>query len=287
MYKKVKSEKRTIGVKETSVLELINTYEFQRRYREEWANTLSKRILNGRFRTGDIGVAILLYDERKKVLVNGQHQTGAVKKSEKSIDVMYAEYEVSSPEELSELYRSFDVYKGRTIGDLARSMAGALGLNIPQRIISLVITSIARREGKYQETKEVKIDLLPKYVNFATFYNSILTDNGIIRDGFVHMLRGAVGHAMVLTWEKSKEDSKKFWLKVRDGEELRKIDPEYVARDILVTHFISRGRGKTATQTMSDHEMTSRLIQCWNAFREGRKLDGTKYYMDKPIPKIV
>ncbi len=288
MYKFKKWETKIFEIEDALKMRNINTYECQRPFKMDWMRELSQRIIDGRFRIGNIAVAVKKYDNNARIEVNGQHQSEAVILCGKPIKVLYEEWDVFSPEDLSKLYRTFDTHAGRTLRDLARAEAGALDIQWPPHLLSLLITSAALREGKYHESKDAKVELLKKYIKFGDLMASILAVDGKKSNGHRHMNRGAVGYAMILTWEKSIEDSKKFWISVRDGENLRKDNPELKLRNYLmnVTVGVGRGAQHSITRVVPTHEMTYKCIQAWNAFRKNEPTD-LKYYLGKPIPKVI
>jgi len=260
----------------------LNTFPSQRRLNPRHVKKLEKEITEGTFRIGEIATAVEQFNGNKKVLMNGQHQLHAIINTGKKIKAVYEIYDVFTPTDLSLLFRKFDNNAIRTLSQKALVEARALDVNWSSRIISLVISSIQYKTKAIQLT-DSSIDSFKNYLKVGDFINSILTASEPMPK---HMMRGPVGHAMMLTYEKSQGDSLIFWSKVRDGEGLNKSDPAKTLRDFLMSTSVGYGRGASDIKLASIHEMTSKCITSWNAFRKGTKTD-LKYYSMKPIPKAL
>ncbi len=96
--------------------------------------------------------------------------------------------------------------------------------------------------------------------------------------------------SFVRTGRKNEEQAMLFWLRVRDGEELRKSMPEYRLRLFLMQVF--RGKKVEIRNTgkkVTEKEILAKSIQAWNAFRnrETMRSGELKYDPNKPIPEAV
>lgn len=292
MFTKIKSQKMELTPKIAERLLLLNTFEGQRQLRPWWVSELANRIRDGVFTCGHVAIAIYTNGsgEPEKFQVNGQHQCNGVLVANKSVDVMYEEYDCGTDmENVSYLYRQFDSHAGRSIDNLVKMELLALKLDWPVRIGQLVVRGASLLKGQEGAHKNHKIALIKAHIEHGNFVNNILTCCSADEKKFAttkHLLRGSVVHAMILTYEKSQKSAKDFWENVRDGEGLKKSQPEYVLREFLKDTSINRGRGATVfkNRTCSDHEVTSKCISAWNAYRRGEKTV-LKYFASKPIPK--
>jgi hypothetical protein len=79
-----------------------------------------------------------------------------------------------------------------------------------------------------------------------------------------------------------------FWKQVRDGEGLTRSMPSHKFREYLMTHNYGVGRGTQGApgHVVSFHEMVSKGVTAWNAFRKGKTTD-LKYFPGKPIPEAL
>jgi hypothetical protein len=261
----------------------LNTYPGQRKMRPQHIKRLVRKIQNGLFLTGDVAIAQENYNGRQRRLVNGQHQLTSVVITGKPIYAVVEEYACSTPEDLALLYRQFDRHGSRTITDIATPEAIARGIDWPKSIVKLVIHGATLKEGKRDEDPDDRVALLRKYIKAGNFINKLLTGNG---QG--HLKRSATIAAMLCTFERSQDASVKFWTKVKTGENLTKTMPTYKLREYLLTHNLTTGRAlrTQATKPTNNHEMLSKCITAWNAFRKGQSTN-LAYFPNKPVPKAI
>ena len=285
MFRQIVLDKTLLTVEKAKKLLDVNTYVGQRDLIPIHVQTLEKAIEDGTFIGGEIGIANLKYNGNQKVLVNGQHQSHVVIQTGKPVHVIWKEFECYDPEDLALLYRSFDNHRSRSLSDVLKPEAQALGITWPSRIVSLVLSGAILKEGRKTTVKNDKVELLRNYIRPGEFIDSLLTDkNKVMRKMVRHMLRAPVIAAIMLTWEKSQSDSRIFWSSVRDGENLTKLDPAFKLREFLTIANVFSGRGAAKTRYAIPKEMTSRCINAWNAFRKGQPTD-LRYYPQSPIPK--
>jgi hypothetical protein len=288
MFKEISTKKIVVDHKKAEELLAINTLLDQRPKSKSHISNLARKMQDGSFRIGDIAVVTLKYDHDKMILINGQHQCEAVLSNGcKQFNAILESFEVETPEDLSLLFRQFDNYPMRTIRDNARIEANALGLDWPSKIVSLVVTGLSYKEGlmgsKAVNNREQKIEKLKQYIKFGDFLHALLVLN-TPSPYPPHLSRGPVVHAMILTFEKSQSESEKFWTLVRDGEGLKKSMPAHKIRDFLMTTSVNFGYGAGDRKKSSFHEMTSKCITAWNAYRKNQSTD-LKYYASKDIPR--
>jgi len=286
MYKLRKTEQKDhLSPKEALRLIDINTYEGQRPLRPKKVQEYKDKILDGTFRRGDFAIARQFFNGQKEILINGQHQAHASVIANKGIRCIIDYYDVFTPEDLSLLYRQFDP-PGRSLADILRPEAIALEVNWPSHVISRVVAGAALKAGLMGNcTKEKKVELLKDNLSSGAFVCSII-DNSDAK----HLNRRAVVCAMLSTWERSQQDSNKFWVGARDGDNISKTKPPEQAiwkiRNWLMQVTVATGRGTFGLKRAADHEIVSRCITAWNAFRRKENTD-IKYYKDKPIPRAI
>lgn len=269
-----------------------NTFKGQRKLDAEWVGNLTNIIREDLFTVGHI--AVVTYANGGKpidYLVNGQHQCNGVVAANKPVKVVFEKYLCDTMDDVSLLYEQFDNHKTRSLQNLVTMKQDALGIiEWPSKIANLTVTGAAMKEGKFNASKHVKVSLLPEYLRHGKFLRKLLTDipSGSWAKECAHLMRGPVVSAIFTTWEKSQSDSERFWIAVRDGEGLKRTEPQHKLRDFLKESNFDRGRGAVggARRTVNQHEMTSRCITAWNAFRKGQSTD-LKYFPGKPIPKAI
>jgi hypothetical protein len=135
--------------------------------------------------------------------------------------VLYEEYEVCTPAELSILYRCFDSEPSKSLGDYLHAEADVLGIDWKQRIINAVSGAAVQIEGKKNLHKTEKVELLQKYARSGSFINHVLNNTKSHKP----FIRVPVVRAMISTWEKDKDVAYTFWTGIRDGQNLDKDSP--------------------------------------------------------------
>jgi len=284
-----KSEKRMkITPKVAEQFLLIPLFGAQRPLRTKWVTELANIIREDLFLTGEIGTAVLKYENNKEVLMNGQHQLNAVIVANKEIEADFSVHECFTPSDASLLYSQFDNHGVRSIGNIVKAHAYTMKLDWPVKCCSLLVGAAAIKEKILSAPKYQRMELLDTYIKQGHFLNDLLfvSENGVnINKDYGHLRRLPTVYAMLLTWEKSQSDSKLFWKQVRDGEGLTRKMPAFKLRNYLMTNNWNRGKGTMGipNRIATFHEMVSKCITAWNAFRKGSTTD-LKYYANKPIP---
>lgn len=282
MYKLLNRKLKKID--EYEAIELLdhNTYEAQRSIKPKHLKMLKDEILNGTFLDGNIAMAILRYEDDRKIMVNGQHQCTAVRDLSCEIVVNYQEYECYSPEDLALLYQRFDNHQSRTLGDCLSTESLALGVEWKRNITRLVVSAAAYKDVLGNVPKVEKIKLLKKYIKHGGFVNHIIKDGISCK----HIKRTAVVRAMIETYEKHKELADLFWTNVRDGAKLGEADPELRLRNYLMNYAPS-GAFMNTPMVSSDGEMYAKCILAWNAKRKGVRTNLAYHPTSKEFPKII
>lgn len=288
MFKKTLRKLEEITPKKAQELKDLEAYENQRPFSPRQFEELVSALQNDLFLTGEIGIAILIYEKNRKVVVNGQHQFAAGIAANKKFIAVYQEFQCETPADLSLLYRQFDNHKARSLSEILMVEADSVGIRWPKKTISLLMTGIILRENMTGWHKSRKLARFSAHLKFGKFLNSILTQNGkYLHITAKHIMRGAVVHAMMLMWELDERDAEKFIIDIRDGEGLNKTMPEYKVREFLKEVCVFKGRGASHIHNLAtEKEITSRCITGWNAFRRQMPTD-LKYYPTAPIPKAL
>lgn len=288
MFKKISKELEVLTVKKAEAFLECNTFQDQRKVRPKWVAELSSIIKNGEFLTGEIAIARLNYNGCCHVLVNGQHQSLAVLQCGIPVDIVLEKYSCDDPEDLALLYRQFDNHARRSLANVSKPEASAIGLKWPPRIVSLIITAASILENKTTVSKNEKVKLLYEYKDSGGFVAGIIAPDNSVMDEAKHLIRGAVAAAMIQTWRKNHSDAETFWTQVRDGEELKRSMPSYKLRNYLLGIVMTCSTRTSAhlNGSITIHEVMSKSITAWNAFRKSITTD-LKYYIDKPTPKVM
>ncbi len=169
--------------------------------------------------------------------------------------------------DLSHLYRQFDNHATRSLGDITKPEADALGLSWPLRVTQVILSAALILDSARYVPKIDKVEYLRKYLKQGDFVAAVLPK--VLRD-YRHMMRNSVVAVMIQSWEKSHERAYEFWFKVRDGEnQAKKTMPAYKLRESL--RNVVAGLSKhNARQMASQHEIMAKCITAWNAYRRIR-----------------
>lgn len=269
----------------------LPTYKGQRPLRVNSLNLLTNEMRAGSFHGSDIGIAQLNYNSSEEIMINGQHTCNSVLMANKSQYVVLKRFECDDADDLNKAYGSFDTIGTRSVQNLVAMKAASLDLDWPLRICGLVVSAAAILENVQNAHKTVKVSLLRKYLKVGKFINNILHEYLPEKTSYkdiAHLMRSPVAACMMLTYEKCQSDSIQFWAEVRDGEDLKRTMAPFKVREFLKESNYDRGRGAAGNnrRTVSQHEMMSRCITGWNAFRKNSKTD-LKYYPSKPVPKPI
>lgn len=256
----------------------FNTYKLQRTLQPKWVQWLVKEIELGMFLTGYIVLARLVYENNRKIMVNGQHQSHAVLESGLPITVFYEEWSCENERDLSDLYSRFDGNRGRTLSDLLAPEAGALRIDWGRQTVNLVVAAAGlndKTKGRIGGvlTKLERVSLLEPNTKAGDFVNNIFNDGKTCR----HLRRAPVVRAMMDTYKVDKKAASIFWVNVRDGIMLPDHHPALKLRDYLKVTF-------TAT-SLATREMYVKCIHAWNAFVT-HKRTALKFVPSDPVPTI-
>jgi phage gp37-like protein len=287
---------------------LYNTYKYQRKVRDGHVNELAEKMIDGRFRFGDLAFAVY---KGQDIMMNGQHQSHAIIKSGQTIPCVIERYRCTNEIDLSDMFKQFENLP-RSTNDYVDAEAGALNLNWPLYIPRLVIaaatieytinnSSISNqlkgninpatsttKQAKNPLFKENRVNFLRNYIKEGNFVNKIFTHiNGqtvIDKKTTIHLRRAPVVYVMFLTFRKNEKDATVFWKNVRDGEVLTSDMPEWKLREFLknvnsMTTHLSR-------RVVKDHEYICKCIAAWNAFRK-QTTTRLAYSIDKEIPIVI
>lgn len=289
MYELLSKELTTLTPRLAERFLTYNTFEDQRPLNPRHVSTLANCIREDLFTTGEI--ALVDYENgngKNTYLVNGQHQCSGVLVAGKNIDAVLERYRCESMEDVSLLYRQFDNNKPKGLSVLVKMEATALGVEWPKKISQLIVSAATIKEHARVMARNNKVELLRRYISPGHLINRILTiSTGNWQKINKHLLRSPVVCAMMLTYDKSQKDTEIFWSEVRDGEGLKRTMPSFQLREFLKETNYDRGNSAQGNgkRIATEHEMISRSITAWNAFRMRESRVNLKYYPGKPIPK--
>jgi len=291
MFKLVSTQKMTVTPKLATRILTIPLFDPQRPLRSKWVTELANIVREDLFLKGEIAVVDLVYENHKEVIMNGQHQLNAVIVANKSIKVDYDTFKCDEPEDASLLYSQFDNHAPRSLANIVKAQCYALKLDWPLKCGSLLVGAAAIKEQKVWAPKYQRMELVEPYLKQGQFLYDLIfasADGLNATKDFAHLRRLPVVYVILLAWEKSQSDTRLFFKQVRDGEGLNRKMPAFKLRNYLMTHNYNRGKGTQGlpSKVITFHEMASKSITAWNAFRKGLTTD-LKYYPYRSIPKVV
>jgi len=253
-------------------------FEYERPYNKKRMEDLKKKIEEGKAILFNWSCAYVVSDD-ELYRVNGQHSSHAILNIDKfprGLKAVITEYACDTKDDLADLFAQFDPRSSsRTPADNIRAAQAARPKLqcLKPTIVNTIATGIliAGRNGKETRFSQAdqKVAVVRDNEGFIEFFADIYTGGDKIADA-KHLYKAAVAAVMYKTWCKDKVAADEFWTDVRDGVELKKSDPAYVACNYLLTANLSRigGSGKKVTA----FEIYCRLIRAWNAFRKGDKI---------------
>lgn len=267
-------------------------YEGQRNFRTRMVNHYANEIRHDEFHTPVIMLAQQKYNGGEEVMLNGHHTCQSVIQANKPVFACIERWAVETDIEEAELYGKFDGVGGRTQSDYVKALATSMKLDWPLFVCNAIVSAAAMKENKESSLYAAdKAKLLKIYTDAGKFFNFIFNTglpDGVPMSAAKHMRRKAVYYPMLMTWEKCHRDAELFWTDVRDGEGLKRSMPQHLLREFLLTHGSNIGRGvNVGMSSVTQHEMISRCITAWNAFRKNRKVKLLKYYPARALPKAV
>lgn len=271
---------------------VYNTFKSQRAIKDKWVTELVHIINGGLFTIGNITFAVLTYNRGKKLMANGQHCCKAIVLSGVAVECVIEEYKCSSPEALSMLYRQYDNVPPRTLAVNLAVEAGALSVGWGARIPSLVVGGACFNRGLGHLPKNKKVELLKDHLPEGEFVDYVLhysLDGKIPFKDVRFLYRQPIVAIMMLTWGKNRKSAEKFWLAVRDGENLTRDMPAFKLREWLMRASDLKGvrYGTKPGQVLATNvELMHRCIVAWNAFRRG-KTTKLAYCSAKKLPRVV
>ncbi len=281
MFEMISAKKEPVSPDRAKGLLEMASPIYQRQLKQPHVDYLARCMERGTFRTGLIGIT--KNGDGMPIVMNGQHQCHAIIQSGVTIKATFERFVCPTPEDMSLLFRQYDPIIGaRRLGDMLVVEARALGIDWPQKTLSLVIGAVVINHNLYALAADEKTERLRNHQKDGGFINTLLSkvkqkDSALLR-------RAPVAAAILRTWQKCQKDAENFWQQVRDGEMLKRNDPAYTLRSFLLLHQqFARGEKRVASQ----HEYLYRCIGSWNAFRKGQKQKTSKYYPEKPVPAAV
>jgi len=273
----------------------FNDYDSQRPIRLSHVEYLKDKMEKGLFRFGEVAFASKNGDQEK--MMNGQHVCHAVIEHGKPVEAVLERFKCDTDLDMSELFQQFEILV-RSLQDFVRHEKNALKLDWPLRVASVVVSAAAidqlrqpsfsshaagastKNRRAFLSTKDKKAQLLRKYIKEGSFINNICSGGSFVS----HILKAPVAFLMMETWRVRADDAHKFWCSVRDGEMLKRKDPEMVYRNFLM-EASARVIGKRY-RAVSNHEFIYKGHLAWNAFRRGTTTQ-LAYRQNFDPPKLV
>ena len=276
----------------------FNDYPAQRETRVGHINDLSEKMIDGRFRFGEIAFAVSKNGEEREVMMNGQHVCHAVIESGVTVPCVIERFLVGNALESSTLFKQFENFS-RTQSDFNNAESIGLDLDWPKYIVNVVISAAVidskNKEGRAITdggntgirvpnwlTREKKSLLIRKYLKEGEFIKSIL--GGLSRKETQHICRSAIVFVMMNTWRVNDMYADIFWTRVRDGEGLRKKDPEKKLREFLLR--VNMRYTQYSHRRATNHEFICKASLAWNAARRGTTTN-LAYSPMKKIPALI
>jgi len=224
----------------------------------------------------------------KEYRVNGKHTSNLFAtewdliKDQKVIVTIY-KYHCATYEEMADLYSTFDSrVSGRTTGDINQVFIH--DDKIQPRIVNLAVSGLCLAGALYddhipKQTPAERAKALLEHPDFLAFVADILQGQPNSRP----LRRAGVTAAMFHTFQKSKRDSKEFWILVREARGEEACLPNRKLRDFLCATTGESG-GTHTTKSDGSYAMAGKCLQAWNAWRRG-KTSLTKF--QSGIPRAV
>jgi hypothetical protein len=157
----------------------------------------------------------------------------------------------------------------------------------PSAFTRLILIGGLYKDGRIHWDRQRKAGALRDYLKIGDFIYSIFSLKGKIDwKTSRHLSRRSVVGAMIKTAEKARDDSRKFWINVRDGENFCKGKADKSLRDFLISYSVNHGRGAQYSRKFNDKDIFRKCIVAWNAFRRGESTQ-LKIFNGLTDPKII
>lgn len=282
---------RTIDPKEAQSLLSFNEFEGQRKLNQVKARRYSELMESHRMRPVD--VAIMTVPGGIKYLANGQHVLTAIIMYGKPFWARIEYYKCDTKQDAWHLFSTFDVHAARTEQQIARAARGNFedeNLHIiPYALLQYAGSALFfLSNGKMNfnlkpSNKTVKMDLVEEHSEEVVWLNSLQPSKNDAASRRI-LDRVSVITAMLATHRVEPEKATEFWRQVRDGEMLKKTDPQKRLHDAL-----NCGLGSYAWKRKGD---ITRTVYClcavwWNAWITGENRNSVKLRAIKEIPKVL
>jgi hypothetical protein len=255
------------------------------------AAELSREMESGEFLPETVTMATVEIDGVTYKL-NGQHTAAARKMFNGSHDypVRWVHYRVPSVIDAARLYMKYDPKLAtRSYHHLFQAFNANVGMfsQIQMKVLKLAAIAIAFDKGGRTETGkrnlpgQARIELPAQHTTEVELMADIVPTPRDAR----HLMREPVFCAIYQTILINQRSARQFWVAVRDGENMPKADPRKRLEVYLRENSYAQGRGGAVARTRKAtfHEMYSKCIHAWNAWRENYSTD-LKVYKEAPLP---
>lgn len=208
--------------------------------------------------------------------------------------IMVCDYDCKTLVDASALYAQIDpAIASRNYAHLSRVKWANTGIleNNSKRMLTQIASAMAFEAGGWTQAGQRNFKWDKRYdlpcKDRSTLASMIALMGNGERMKSKHLHREPVSCAILRTLRCCETDASAFWGKVRDGEMLSDSQPEKVLRDWLLSIYAKGGMGERGGRKASFHEIYSRCITAWNAYRTKRPVKAFKYYKDSPLPLAV
>lgn len=272
-----------IAPEEASKLLCENVYHHQRTVRYKHVLFLSTEMRRGTFKQ-DTTIE-LSHVNGETYVTDGQHRLSAVVHSGQAQRFVVVERDADSEDLVAQDYVRTDKGLRRSIGDdyIVLGLDEVIGLS-PTKItkVGAAVTFMYSgfKSNRSSMPSSNRISWVREYGDAAEYYDEIVT--GHTSDMTKRIWRVSTLSVGLVTCRFSvkvfgHDLVRSFWHGVATGEDISKGDPRQVAFRHLLIYGVARG-GATSQTTRSDAYAARYLAQCFNAYAEGRTLQGTKVY---------
>jgi hypothetical protein len=290
VYKLISSNITTVTPRKSEGFLQINTFSGQRPLIEGIAQRYGRAMADGRFRRGEVAVAIC--PDGSRVLMNGQHQCRGSVVSDASFKATVDLYKCPTWEDVWHLFGTFDVHRVRSSGNIMKAASGLFANEalrvLPQRLLNVCGGALAALGGGTKPVFKIpnedrlrRPELVEQYADDVLRIASYPPDT-------IPFLRIPVVAAMIVTFRLNPEKAREFWDRVLLGDNLRRHSPQWRLRNAL---SVPSGKSlRNSTKSLLDSRVRAGAVYAtcivwWNTFLEGVDRHAVKIGAMKSLPE--
>ncbi len=214
--------------------------------------------------------------------MNGQHTCWARVYYEENPNyrpkIRYFHYKAKTEDDMRKLYATIDRGKARSRANVIDSIlyGTAAYADFNKQTLKRISQGLSTWLWGFAKVSEHSPDELAHLMK-NDWYDLCLKVGHLIKDvskpDYRHLHRSPVFKAMFETMRKAEGDSRKFWIAVAVGAELKVDDPRWKLREFLMKHSVNAGRGGGSYKdAIPGDDMRLACIDAWNAWRSGTTL---------------